>query len=264
MTQFNPYGDTYLDPSVGQRRTSGLAITSLVFSLIVCCPLTTIIGPLLGLIAIASIGSNPLKKGKGLALIAIIVGVLVTSGYVWVGVHFYHNWKRFEDTPRMAIAAGYAGDLTRFKATFGGPATPDAEAQAFIEQMRTRFGNPQRSDVDFNAFVTAMQQQRGQARPGQLQSLDFKFRIVFDKATVDADLPFDPGKQVTDDPVFDAITLDDGSGHPLSFPSSASIGSTSAPSASKPSRGSSTRPSSSSPQPGSTSTNPPTTKSDGG
>ena len=75
-----------LEPGYGEpSRTSGLAISSLVCSLIFCCPLTTIIGPILGLIAFVSIGSKPNLRGKGLALTGIILGVLMTTLQAWAG-----------------------------------------------------------------------------------------------------------------------------------------------------------------------------------
>ncbi len=66
MTGFEPA----FNASPTETKTSGLAVTSLVFSLILCCPLTTILGPLLGLGALVQIGRNPALKGRGIAFAA--------------------------------------------------------------------------------------------------------------------------------------------------------------------------------------------------
>ena len=65
------------------RKTSGIAIASLVCSLICCIPVTTILGILLGVGAMVSIGSNPEKKGKGLAITGIILGAVFTALQAW-------------------------------------------------------------------------------------------------------------------------------------------------------------------------------------
>ena len=45
-------------PAFESGKTSGLAVSSLICSLIFCCPLTTIVGPFLGLGAFIQIGRN--------------------------------------------------------------------------------------------------------------------------------------------------------------------------------------------------------------
>ena len=72
MTQFESPFDAG-DP--GEQKISGLAIGSLVCSLICCVPVTTIPGILLGIWAMVSIGNNPARKGKGLAVAGIMLGV---------------------------------------------------------------------------------------------------------------------------------------------------------------------------------------------
>ncbi len=68
MSQFDAQYDT-----TPQKR-SGLAVASLVCSLIFFCPLTTLLGPLLGLIALATMGGDPPKRGKGMAATGIVLG----------------------------------------------------------------------------------------------------------------------------------------------------------------------------------------------
>ncbi len=132
------------------RKTSGLAIASLVCSLICCIPLTTIAGVLLGIGAMVSIGRDPLKKGKGLAMAGIVLGAVFTAvfsvGWLVGAPKVYALVKEsmlvVERGPRDALAAGFAGDTAGFKAAFHGEGATasDAVAQSFIEGLRVRYG----------------------------------------------------------------------------------------------------------------------------
>ncbi len=81
MTQAPPqYGMMQTaPPPPPARRTSGLAIASLICSLIFCCPGLALIGILLGLIALGPTG-RPGVSGRGLAIGGILIGLLVTLG----------------------------------------------------------------------------------------------------------------------------------------------------------------------------------------
>ena len=64
MTTFG--SDPVVEVSELQER-SGLATAALICSCIICCPITTIIGPILGLIALLGLRGKPEIKGKGVA-----------------------------------------------------------------------------------------------------------------------------------------------------------------------------------------------------
>ena len=64
--------------SPAARRTSRLAIGSILSSLVVCCPVTTILGPLLGGVALKKIGADPALRGRGLAMTGIALGLIFT------------------------------------------------------------------------------------------------------------------------------------------------------------------------------------------
>jgi hypothetical protein len=132
--------------AAGPQKTSGLAIASLVCSLICCIPITTILGILLGVGAMISIGGDPAKKGKGMAITGIVLGIVFTVGqgllyppaygYIKATIELVHSG------PSTALAAGFAGDTAGFKDQFygAGAAASDAEAQAFINALRSRYG----------------------------------------------------------------------------------------------------------------------------
>ena len=109
MTAFDT---TFGEQPLVEQKTSGLAIASLVCSLIICCPLTTLIGPFLGLAAVLTIGSNPARKGKGLAMAGIIIGIFATVGWGTITVWGHKNINvPVQYGPVEVMAAGFSGDI---------------------------------------------------------------------------------------------------------------------------------------------------------
>ncbi len=94
MTQYpSPYAQPMEPlPPPPVSRTSGLAIASLVFSLIFCCPFLGLIGVLLGLFALGPTG-RPGVKGRGLAIAGILIGLLVTVGW---GLMTYGGYRAYQ------------------------------------------------------------------------------------------------------------------------------------------------------------------------
>ena len=181
MTQFGSQFDA--DEPVEQT-TSGLAIGSLVCSLICCVPVTTIPGILLGMAAMVSIGNNPARKGKGLAVAGILLGVIFTAGQAYVypkAIDFINeSFKLVTGGPNDALADGFTNDPVAFKSHFygtGAQAT-DAEAQAFIDMLRSRYG--EFKDCRFN--------EKAQMSPafGQPTTV-FPYILTFDNATLNGD-----------------------------------------------------------------------------
>jgi hypothetical protein len=181
MTQFVAPFDA---GDVGEQKTSGLAIGSLVCSLICCVPVTTIPGILLGIAAMVSIGNNPARKGKGIAVAGILLGVIFTAGQAYVYpklIEFVgESMKLVMGGPADALTAGFANDPVAFKTHFygtGAQAT-DAEAQAFIDMLRSRYGEFQ--GCRFNDQI--------QTSPAFGQpSTVFPYIMTFDNATVDGE-----------------------------------------------------------------------------
>jgi hypothetical protein len=178
MSQFEaPFGESAMAP----RKTSGLAITALVCSLIFCCPLTTLLGILLGLIAFAITGPGSARRGRGLAAVAIIIGLVATALQVWGGYAMYEKvWRPVLEGPTDALTAGFAGDAAGFKAGFygAGAAATDAEATAFIDELRRRYG--EFDSCEFSPVQTS------DPTPGQ-PSAPFNYVLHFAGATVDAE-----------------------------------------------------------------------------
>ena len=88
--------------------------------------------------------------------------------------------KMIEAGPRDALRAGFAGDMSAFKAQFGLNAVSDADAEAFIEGLRTRYG----------AFVDCRKDlhvsQRRDERSRNRRSGGDRYILEFENATVPA------------------------------------------------------------------------------
>lgn len=198
MSQFDPPDQpsgTYLDPNAAYAeppRTSALAIVSLVCSLIFCCPLTTLLGPLLGLIAIAMIGGNPARKGKGLAVVAILIGAMLTAG--WAGM-IYIGYTRLhlptQVGPLPEIQALQDGDYDSFRgSTFGGlAAMSDDELRAFAEEIESRYGRLTNSYFDEAEFAANMPSMQELMSP--IKTYPYVFE--FEKGTISGEAEFGTG-----------------------------------------------------------------------
>jgi hypothetical protein len=216
MSQFEAPADSHY-ASAAPPRTSGIAVASLVSSLIFCCPITTILGVLLGLVALVSIGGNPARKGKGLAIAGIVLGIIFTAGQAYFANTAWKAYGIFRDAPGEALRPGFAGDYAAMRRNFGpaGEQATDAEAQAFVEELRARYGSVQRSELDFQAY-------RGmQPQPGQTV-VELPWALVFDQERVMANLTMDQSQQSGDDRIiFSRIEVIDPDRGNLVFPPAA-------------------------------------------
>ncbi|MHC5003823.1 MAG: DUF4190 domain-containing protein [Planctomycetota bacterium] len=212
MSQFEVPADQYDANATEPARTSGLAVGSLICSLIFCCPITTVLGVLLGLVALVSIGSNPARKGKGLAVAGLILGLIFTAGQAYFGYSVWKGYGIFRDAPAQALQPGFDGDYTRMCTMFAAPGQ-EAAAEALVAELRSRYGELQRSDLDFEAF-----QGMQQPVPGQTE-FTLPWMLVFDGATVTAELTIRESDQGTDDTIiFSRIEVIDPDAGNLVFP----------------------------------------------
>jgi hypothetical protein len=99
----------------------------------------------------------------------------------WVGGYAKQAWERVEAGPRVALTAGFNGDIPGFKAEFygDGASAPDDQVQAFINELRQRYG----------AFVSSQfneaSGQSTQPQPGN-PVVPFPYVLTFDQGKVDA------------------------------------------------------------------------------
>ncbi|MGA2496576.1 MAG: DUF4190 domain-containing protein [Tepidisphaeraceae bacterium] len=90
-------------------KTSGLAVASLVCSLILCIPLLGLVGAILGIAALGAT-KRPGVRGRGLAIGGIIVGIMVT--FMWIAgvigtVAGFKQISGVADQPVTAFIADY-------------------------------------------------------------------------------------------------------------------------------------------------------------
>ena len=142
---------TPLPPPVA--KTSGLAVASLVCSLILCIPLLGLVGAILG---IASLGATkrPGVRGRGLAVAGILVGLLATV--VWVAGFFLASFGFKQllgaaDPPVSAFIADYnaANDRAIYDAAsadFRTSVTYD-KLKEILEAARTHWGTCSRMET---------------------------------------------------------------------------------------------------------------------
>ena len=222
MSQYNQgqgqyYGQPGVDPyQQAAPKTSAMAVASLVCSLICCIPVLPAIGALLGLFALVSIGSNPMKRGKGLAVAGLLLGILFTAGQIYFGYTAYRTVMIFKDGPYEALQPGFQGDYATMRANFGaaGQAATDEEARAFIEGLRAAYGELQGSEIDLSQY-------QGMQQPGPGQTtVTMPWVLVFDSGRVDAELSFTESDQAGQDDkiIFSSITILDSTLEYATFP----------------------------------------------
>jgi hypothetical protein len=153
----NEYPNPYAQPTDGrgaygsspaQPRLSGLAVASLVCSLIFCCPIVTLIGPLLGLSAIVSISAHPAeRRGKGLAIAGIIIGLITTAAgglfLYWVVMLGRGMFEFADQEVPAALHDAFDGKFDDFRARLtpaAARAADDTVTQAFLDLLTNRYG----------------------------------------------------------------------------------------------------------------------------
>jgi len=127
-----------------QPSTHPMAIGSLICSIIICCPLVTIFGPLLGVIALISIGSNPARRGKGLALAGIVIGAVATGIWLWGMVWGYQTFLQpVMQGPVAVLRSAEAGSWQAARDGMIGPAAraSDDEMDVFFGEINRRYGS---------------------------------------------------------------------------------------------------------------------------
>lgn len=197
----NPYAhptgpaDDFLEPP---PRVSALAVTGFVLSLLFCIPVFGLLGAILGAAALVSIaGSQGRKGGRGLAIAALILGVLGT--FLWAALGFgfvrgVQQWKANVMTTVVRATEGLqTGDPAPLKRLLAAPASglDDAALLEFQTKTRERFGAMQGlpKDVGWSALGEAMAEaEKAQVRP---PGIGAGVPVVFEKGRGTLVLVFD-------------------------------------------------------------------------
>jgi len=209
--QYQQYGQGYAEPPEPVR-TSRMAVASLICSLVICCPLATLIGPFLGLAAVVSITANPeTRKGKGLAIAGIIIGLLVTA--IWGIVAYWgitislEMQRALRERPPQSMQQAFDGDSAQFRDHFtsqGANAT-DQEIQAFVDELRSRYGEFVSMTYDEEAF---------RQNPPSMDEMmspvhHHPFEIEFENATLSAEVGVTMQGPQTDQPIWGDVRIEE-------------------------------------------------------
>jgi hypothetical protein len=165
------------------QERSGLATAALICSLVVCCPFTTIIGPILGVISLFTLKG---RRGKGFAWTAIIVGLISTILWVSAGVFFGGMAFRFieqaGEVTSTTIQAGYDGDYKVFREGLARSSVTvtDEEIVSFIDELQSRYGK-------FDKAVMNMEEQDQTLKPTANEA-PLPIRLIFETTDVSADV----------------------------------------------------------------------------
>lgn len=110
---------------------------------LILCPFSVILGPILGLWALRDLKRRPDRRGRGIAIVAIILGVAMTIAWMFILQH-WNNAVRvpLQEGPRDALIAGLDGRVAEFQAAFDDPNREDhqVEAALFLTQLSDRYG----------------------------------------------------------------------------------------------------------------------------
>lgn len=144
METINPYASPDEREGFEQPpQTSKLAIASLVCGLVFCCPVTTLLAPLLGIAHFVAAAGKPWVRGAGLAIGGILLGLVMSAGWGFVAWSTYKLFDQAMRLPQAAFAALSASDVAEFRSMWQGLAEGsegDAQITAFRQDLEARYG----------------------------------------------------------------------------------------------------------------------------
>lgn len=168
---------------ISDKPRCGMATASLICSLILCCPIVTLVGVILGIVALLKIRGSAMS-GRGLAWAGIIIGILTTTlTTLFMIIAINVGLGVLEQTPESvttAIKAGITGDIEKFRMEFthDAVAASDDEITSFLETITTRYG------VFDKAVIDMATMQAGQQPSGDEPELPIQ--LVFETKTISA------------------------------------------------------------------------------
>ncbi len=211
--------------TVNQQKRSGLATASLICSLIVCCPVVTLIGVILGIVALLQMRGKQIA-GRGFALAGIVIGI-VTTVLTSLGIAFlvHAAMEVLDQTPKLvttAIQSGIQGDTEAFRAEFSydAVAANDEEVTSFIATLTSRYGKFDEAVIDMRAMQGGQQSSEGQA--------EMPLQLVFETQTISSTVVIDiaKGKESWVDVKIQCLLIHDSEKGDLAFPFASQCGTT--------------------------------------
>lgn len=128
-------------PSAATGETSRLSIIAVISSIVFFCPLTTIVGVVLGLWALSTVERTPGRRGRRLALMAIAIGGMFTVLQATTVYQMLANLRMVGSTPASAIQQAERGEFAAFRAMFAeGEAIPEDAIRQFLAELQAAHG----------------------------------------------------------------------------------------------------------------------------
>jgi hypothetical protein len=161
-----------------------MATASLICSLILCCPIVTLVGVILGIVALLKIRGSAMS-GRGLAWAGIIIGILTTTlTTLFMIIAINIGLGVLEQTPESvttAIKAGITGDIEKFRMEFthDAVAASDDEITSFLETITTRYGVFDEAVIDMATLQAGQQPSTGEGE-------ELPIQLVFETKTISA------------------------------------------------------------------------------
>ncbi|MDG2022676.1 MAG: hypothetical protein P8J59_12090 [Phycisphaerales bacterium] len=155
---------------------SGMAVTAFVMTILFCIPVLPLVGLLLGLAALGRTSTDGPFRGRPLAIIAIILGLLFTVGQTYTTVKFVEFGGMVAGSimivmtgPDDAMEGAFKGDSKQTNDWWAVGQEPSAaQTAAFVVEARRRFGE----------FKSAVPDDGGQPPVGQA-SFIIPYKFVF-------------------------------------------------------------------------------------
>jgi len=170
---------------ISDKPRCGMATASLICSLILCCPIVTLVGVILGIVALLKIRGSAMS-GRGLAWAGIIIGILTTTlTTLFMIIAINIGLGVLEQTPESvttAIKAGITGDIEKFRMEFthDAVAASDDEITSFLETITTRYGVFDKAVIDMATMQAGQQPSTGEGES------ELPIQLVFETKTISA------------------------------------------------------------------------------
>ncbi len=173
------------------RTVSRLAITSLILSLIFCCPVTTIAGIVTGAIAVVFTTKDRSLSGRWIAILAIAISLAGTALQIGASFQGYNLViMPILTGPQAALKDGESGDISEFQSHFALTAAQGntaEDAKSFLDDVKERYGTFTGASLDQGSAPNKLPSaKQGFVGDYQLDFANGRVRATCDVEIVDA------------------------------------------------------------------------------
>ncbi len=177
--------ETAASPGLPARQKSLWAIASLFCAVVVVCPVFSLIGLVLGAVAVLDLRRHPHRTGKKLVVAALIVSLLALAGWMILALLWnVHARLPMLYGPADALVAGHDGDVAGFQAAFvtvvDGVAVSEQEAVVFLSAVAERYGR----------LIGTAQREDATEPVSTLRRAAIAYTFFFESGPVDVDAEF--------------------------------------------------------------------------